>query len=58
MYLRMMPLIFFGTFSSMYNYHIGQYGVYRNVDILMKVLTEKQDCQVGRDAVSFLERLD
>jgi hypothetical protein len=43
LFLRLMPLLFLGSFASIYNYHIGQYGVYRNVDELFKVLTDKRD---------------
>ena len=46
-----------GTFASMYHYHIGQYGIYKNVDILFKVLTDKPDSDVGKDAVNFLAAL-
>ena len=47
LYLRLLPLLFLGSFTSMYNYQIGQYGVYRNVDELYRVLTDKRDSEVG-----------
>ena len=57
LFLRLMPLLFLGSFASIYNYHIGQYGVYRNVDELFKVLTDKRDTQVGLEAYTFLKDL-
>ena len=56
-FVRLMPLMSLGTFASMYHYHIGQYGIYKNVDILFKVLTDKPDSDVGKDAVNFLAAL-
>ena len=56
--VRLFPLLVLGTFSSVYHYNIGQYGVYRNVDLIFKVLTDKRDSEVGRHAVEFLENLE
>jgi glucan phosphoethanolaminetransferase (alkaline phosphatase superfamily) len=39
--VRLMPLIFLGSFSSLYHYHIGQYGVYKNIDSILGIMTEK-----------------
>ena len=50
LYVRLLPLTFLGTFSSIYNYHIGQYGVYRNIDTIYSFLTAKSDTQVGSEA--------
>jgi hypothetical protein len=52
--VRILPLIFLGSFSSIYNYHIGQYGVYRNIDSIYSFLTTKEDTEVGKDARAFL----
>jgi len=57
LYVRMLPLIFLGSFSSIYNYHIGQYGVYRSIDEIYSFLTLKPDSEVGRDAKHFLTAL-
>jgi hypothetical protein len=54
LYFRMMPLIFLGSFSSLYNYQIGQYGVYRTVDDFFDFLTTKKDSQVALEASTFL----
>ena len=54
LYVRILPLIFLGSFSSIYNYHIGQYGVYRNIDSIYSFLTTKEDTEVGKDARAFL----
>ena len=59
LYLRLLPLIFLGTFSSMYNYHIGQYGVYRHLDDIYGFLTRLEgDTAVGREARDFLTQLE
>lgn len=41
LHVRLLPLVFLGSFSSIYNYHIGQYGVYRNLDGIYGFLTHK-----------------
>lgn len=49
--IRMLPLMFLGSFASFYNYQIGQYGVYKNIDSIMKLMTDKKDnTEVGRMA--------
>ena len=50
LFLRLLPLMFLGTFSSLYNYHIGQYGVYRKVDEFYKFLGSKEGTEVGERA--------
>jgi hypothetical protein len=52
-----MPLMFLGSFASLYNYQIGQYGIYRNLDDLYKKLTDKRDTEVGMKAWNFLKEL-
>jgi hypothetical protein len=54
LHVRLLPLLFLGTFASLYNYQIGQYGVYRNVDSLFQLLTDKRDSEVGSQAHAFL----
>lgn len=58
LYVRILPLIFLGSFSSIYNYHIGQYGVYKHIDGFYSFLTAKEDSEVGRQARDFLVQLD
>lgn len=57
LFLRTVPLLFLGTFASIYNYQVGQYGVYRNVDSIFTVLTDKRDTEVGLEAYTFLKNL-
>ena len=58
LYIRLLPLVFLGTFSSMYNYHLGQYGVYRNIDKIYEFLTGKEESEVGREAKEFVRLLE
>lgn len=57
LHVRLLPLMFLGSFASMYNYQVGQYGVYRNLDEIFKVLTDKRDSEVGGQAWRFLRDL-
>ena len=43
LHLRMLPLVFLGSFTSLYNYQIGQYGLYRNLDGIFQFLLEKRE---------------
>ena len=58
LHLRLLPLFFFGTFASMYNYQIGQYGVYKNIDKLMAFMAEKEGSEVSNRTKEFLEAMD
>ena len=55
--VRLFPLLFLGSFSALYNYHVGQYGVYKNIDSFMKILSEKGDTEVGSRTREFLTLL-
>ncbi len=57
LHFRLLPTLFLGTFSSMYNYHVGQYGLYRNLDGLYAFLLAKGETRVAREAREYLERL-
>ncbi|TNV78704.1 hypothetical protein FGO68_gene12187 [Halteria grandinella] len=57
LHVRLLPLMFLGSFASMYNYQVGQYGVYRNIDEIYKVLTDKRDSEVGGQAWRYLKDL-
>lgn len=58
LYVRILPLIFLGSFSSIYNYHIGQYGVYKHIDGFYAFLTAKEETEVGRQAKEFLVKIE
>ena len=49
-----MPLVFVGSFASLFTHNIGMYGVYKNIDSIMKILTDKGDTKVGKETQEFL----
>lgn len=46
-HLRLMPLLTLGTFATLFNFQIGQYGLYRNIDNIIEVLTDKPETLAG-----------
>jgi len=57
LHVRLLPALFLGGFTSLYNYQIGQYGLYKNVDSLFQMLLDKRESQVCSEAQGFLEKL-
>jgi len=57
LHVRLLPALFLGGFTSLYNYQVGQYGLYKNVDALFQLLLDKRDSQVALEAQTFLDKL-
>ena len=57
LHVRLLPALFLGGFTSLYNYQIGQYGLYKNVDSLFQLLLDKRDSQVAHEAQGFLDKI-
>ena len=52
--VRLMPLMFLGSFAGLYNYQIGQYGVYKNLDKITTLMTSKPETEVSRLTQEYL----
>ena len=57
-HFRLFPLMFLGSFSSMYNQEIGQYGVYRKIDAYIDMLQKNKESEVGKMTEEFVKSLD
>eukprot|EP00347_Sterkiella_histriomuscorum_P022416 403338569 len=56
-HFKIIPIMILGGFNTMFHHQIGMYGVYKKMDEIVEVLTEKEDTQIAKDTKKFLEEL-
>jgi hypothetical protein len=46
--LRIVPTLIIGPFLSLYNHHVGNFGIHRNIDSLFKTLLIDPESRLGQ----------